>query len=89
LKFQRVIDLAKVLKSRSCFLFGPRATGKSFWIRESLSEIFVVDLLEHHLYLQLLQRPDSIEEIIGDHKVVVIDEIQKIPPLLNEVHRLM
>lgn len=87
--FFRTIDLKAQLNKKSCFLFGPRATGKSFWIKETLKKVKIIDLLDNHIYMQLLARPSLLEEIIGNNKLVVIDEIQKIPALLDEVHRLI
>lgn len=89
--FKRLIDDLLKLKT-SFFLFGARGTGKTFWLRERLSkESILVDLLESDNYIKLQNRPQHLEEIIpADYKGwVVIDEIQKIPELLNEVHRLI
>lgn len=89
--FKRLIDDLLKLKT-SFFLFGARGTGKTFWLREKLSkESILIDLLESDNYIRLQNRPQYLEEIIpSDYKGwVVIDEIQKIPELLNEVHRLI
>ncbi|MBU1163173.1 MAG: DUF4143 domain-containing protein [Proteobacteria bacterium] len=80
------------LPDRSFFLFGPRGVGKSTWLREVLPTASYFDLLDSSLYLELSQKPGNIEAMVGDlqeHSWVVIDEIQKIPGLLDEVHRLM
>ena len=78
---------------KSFFLFGPRATGKSTLIKRQLSETAtIIDLLDSRLYLRLLASPHDLESIIySGHKtgIVVIDEIQRIPELLNEIHRLI
>lgn len=89
--FKRLIDDLLKLKT-SFFLFGARGTGKTFWLRERLSkESILIDLLESDNYIKLQNRPQHLEEIISsDYKGwVVIDEVQKIPELLNEVHRLI
>lgn len=89
--FKRLIDDLLKLKS-SFFLFGARGTGKTFWLREKLSkESISIDLLESDNYIKLQNRPQHLEEIIpGNYKGwIIIDEIQKIPELLNEVHRLI
>ena len=89
--FQRLIDDLLKLKN-NFFLFGARGTGKTFWLREKLSkESIFIDLLGSDNYIKLQNRPQHLEEIIPeDYKGwVVIDEIQKIPELLNEVHRLI
>ena len=84
----RVLDLFEPLKKKSHFLLGPRATGKSWLIRHQLKDAQVFDLLNGETYDRLLRRPHSLaEEARGD--VIVIDEIQKLPRLLDEVHRLI
>ena len=80
------------LPKRSFFLFGPRGTGKSTWLKEVFKDACYLDLLNSALSLELQTYPDHLEAIIGDLKEddwVVIDEIQKIPELLDEVHRLI
>jgi len=89
----RTLDLKNLLSKKSFFLFGPRATGKSTLIKKNLSESsMIIDLLNSRLYLRLLDSPHDIESIIDSGnrgEIVVIDEIQRIPELLNEVHRLI
>ena len=80
------------LPSRSFFLFGPRGVGKTTWLRKVLGDAPFFDLLEPSLYLELSIKPERLEAMIGDlpnDSWVVIDEIQKIPHLLDEVHRLI
>jgi predicted AAA+ superfamily ATPase len=92
-KIQRALDLPALMVRKSCFLFGPRGTGKSFLIREQLRpQAVVIDLLRSELFLRLSSAPSQLEEIIlatGSPTVVVIDEVQKIPLLLDEAHRLI
>ena len=86
----RVLDLPTLIQRKSHFLFGPRQTGKSFLIRQTLPRARLYDLLDHATYLALGQRPGRIaEELTTADRVVVIDEIQRLPELLNEVHRLI
>lgn len=70
---------------------GPRGTGKSKLIEMQLGESAkVIDLLSEDYYGRLIRRPSLLGEIISsDQKLVVIDEVQRIPALLNEVHRLI
>ncbi|MCI5211181.1 MAG: hypothetical protein D3910_20895 [Candidatus Electrothrix sp. ATG2] len=93
MEFERTLDLSSLLRRKSFFLFGPRATGKSTLIRQQLSDhATVIDLLDSRLYLRLLAAPHDLESIIAagnNRELVVIDEIQRIPELLNEVHRLI
>ena len=93
MELQRILNLPNLLSRKSFFLFGPRATGKSTLIKQQLSaSATVIDLLDSRLYLRLLNSPHDLESIIhSDNKsgIVVIDEIQRVPELLNEVHRLI
>lgn len=87
---ERVLDLPGLIRRKSHFLFGPRQTGKSFLIRHTLPGVRLYDLLDHATYLALGQRPQRIaEELTATDRVVVIDEIQRLPELLNEVHRVI
>ena len=77
---------------RSFFLFGPRGTGKSTWLQQVLPDALRLDLLDASLFLELSRDPHRLEAIVGNRPAgawVVLDEIQKVPPLLDEVHRLM
>ena len=87
-------NIQRLLKcpGRSFFLFGPRGTGKSTWLSQALPDAFSVDLLDASLYLELSRDPHRLEAMIGSRKNgawIILDEIQKVPPLLDEVHRLM
>ena len=89
----RQLDLAAVLKQKSCFLFGPRQTGKSSLIRETLPGVPVYNLLDHRTWLDLSTNPSRIREELDASglrdAVVAIDEIQKLPVLLDEVQLLI
>ncbi len=87
---ERTLDLSSLLEKKSYFLFGPRQTGKTSLIRHSLRGVKVYDLLDTSIYLALSQNPGRIgEELTPKDRLVVIDEIQRLPELLNEVHRLI
>jgi predicted AAA+ superfamily ATPase len=86
--------LPRLLKrpDRSFFVFGPRGTGKSTWLRQVLPDAFYLDLLDASLFLELSRDPHRLEALVGERPAqswVVLDEIQKVPALLDEVHRLM
>jgi predicted AAA+ superfamily ATPase len=86
----RVLDLPKVLARKSHFLLGPRQTGKTSLLRAAFPEARVYDLLDSAVYLALSQRPERLGEEIGPkERLVVIDEVQRIPDLLNEAQRLI
>jgi predicted AAA+ superfamily ATPase len=77
--------------SKSFFLFGPRGTGKTTWLKTQFPKALYLDLLESELFNDLLANPQRLENLIpadfGDW--VILDEVQRIPELLNEVHRLI
>lgn len=83
--------LLKPPKDKSFFLFGPRGTGKTTWVKENFPQALYLDLLEAELFNDLLANPQRIENLIPKKFSgwVVIDEVQRIPELLNEVHRLI
>ena len=88
--FQR--SLKKPLESsRSFFLFGPRGTGKTTWLKHHLPQAPFINLLQSEFYYRLLANPGHIRELIPPDSPgwVVIDEVQRIPALLNEVHDLI
>ena len=88
--YQRKLDLPRFLSKASYFLFGPRSVGKSSLIKAQLPQTLVFDLLDEDVCEELSRRPRALGEKIGPSTpLVVIDEIQKIPKLLDEVHRLM
>lgn len=89
---KRVIDIRALLNKKSHFLFGARGTGKTTLIKEQLLDsAFRIDLLNSDYYLRLASRPSEIEAIIAaqEHKLIAIDEVQKLPVILDEVHRLI
>ncbi len=89
MEYRRLLQLPEILKRKSAFLFGPRATGKSWWIRRQLENALVFDLLDSDVYSRFLRRPRQLGEECKDANIIVIDEIQKLPALLDEVHRLI
>ena len=78
-------------KDKSFFLFGPRGTGKTTYLRDQLGADVRIDLLDSHFYQTLLAAPNRLQEFVTPKKprLIVIDEIQRVPELLNEVHRLI
>src|SRR6476661_8780975 len=83
------------LSTHSVFLWGPRKTGKSFWIRQHLPEAPIIDLLKTDTLAEYATRPALLRERFGttlslhQQGPIVIDEIQKVPALLDEVHWLI
>lgn len=77
----------------SLFIFGPRGTGKTNWLKNTLPEgsYIYIDLLEPLTFRTLQAHPENLKNKIDPHFSgwIVIDEVQKIPELLDEVHRLI
>ncbi|MBW1802599.1 MAG: AAA family ATPase, partial [Deltaproteobacteria bacterium] len=91
--FKREINIAK---TKSCFIFGPRQTGKSTFVKNLLTKKdLYIDLLPQRSFLNYAKKPGRMREEIlahlkqNDKPLCIIDEIQKIPELLDEVHELI
>lgn len=86
--YSRIIQFPE---ETSFFLFGPRGTGKSTWLKKSFPHALLFDLLKSSTYTSLLAEPDRLDTMIPKdfQDRVILDEVQKIPALLNEVHRLI
>ncbi len=77
-------------RGQSAFLWGPRKVGKSFWIHHQLPHATIIDLLQTDCFVEYAARPALLRERFADTPgIIVIDEIQKIPSLLDEVHWLI
>lgn len=86
------IDRLLELPDMPLFLFGARGTGKSTWLHQTLKDAIHLDLLDTSLELELTAAPHRLEAIIGapsPEQWIVLDEVQKVPALLSEVHRLL
>lgn len=83
--------LLKISEETSHFVFGPRGTGKTSWVKSRYPDALYFDLLDSEIYKQFLARPGRLDEAIPDgfDGYVILDEVQRIPELLNEVHRLI
>ncbi|NLX46432.1 MAG: ATP-binding protein [Treponema sp.] len=80
-----------LMTSQSFFLFGPRGTGKTTWLKMVFPDAIFIDLLQSDICTSLTASPGKLEHFIPERHNgrVVIDEVQRIPSLLNEVHRLI
>jgi len=77
---------------QSFFLFGPRGTGKSTFLKQHYPDALWVDLLKPDVFRAHLSRPERIIELVRgnpEKKVIVIDEVQKVPEILSAVHSLI
>ena len=91
---KRVLDISHDLERKSQFLFGPRQTGKTSWIREELDGVsYRFNLLDKKLVRALQDDPALFAGMLRREGInsglVVVDEIQKLPFLLDEVHNLI
>lgn len=86
--YSRLIELPK---NKSFFLFGPRGTGKTTWVKSVFPKALYLDLLEAEIFNDLLANPQRLENYIPQdfNDFIIIDEVQRVPELLNEVHRLI
>ncbi len=93
--YPRILDLTSILNRKSLFLFGPRQTGKSSYLRENFPNALYIDLLLNDNYTTLLKNPEQlrkrVELFIQSHQsnIIIIDEVQKLPRVLDEVHSLI
>ena len=88
--FNRLLKLP-LNGNSSIFLFGPRGTGKTSWLKINLQDYIYLDLLDYSIYSSLVANPNRLDAMIPKDydKWVIIDEVQRVPELLNEVHRLI
>jgi uncharacterized protein len=89
-ELHRCLSLAKPLLYKSLFLFGPRQTGKTTYLRQAFPTARYYNLLESNVFRELSQRPELIRERLGpDEKLVIVDEVQKLPVLLDEAQTMI
>lgn len=85
-KFDRLLDII-LPANKSAFLWGPRKVGKSHWIKNHLPDAIVIDFLKTNIFADYISRPSLLRERYSDaSSLIVIDEVQMVPDILNEVH---
>lgn len=88
--YSRILDVRTLLAHKSLFLFGPRQTGKSTLLQRLFPQAKFYDLLEANTFRELTAQPELIRQRLQPQDaVIVIDEVQKLPSLLDEVHLLI
>ncbi|HBR15845.1 MAG TPA: AAA family ATPase [Candidatus Omnitrophica bacterium] len=91
---QRVLNI-KLPTGQSAFLWGPRKTGKSTYLKAKFPQSLVYDFLKTDVLIEFSKRPSLLREqlLAQDEKVlknpVILDEVQKVPQILDEVHWLI
>ena len=89
--YKRIIEISSEYND-SAFLWGARQVGKSTWLQATFPNCRIYDLLRPSEFARLLRHPELLSEELeefGEHDTVIIDEIQKLPELLDEVHSLI
>jgi predicted AAA+ superfamily ATPase len=83
--------LLKVRPDKSFFIWGPRQAGKTSFLRKHFPDVTTIDLLHSEIFIRYNNNPERLREEItkSDEKFVIIDEVQKVPMLLNEIHWLI
>lgn len=91
---QRRLDL-HLPKERSAFLWGPRKTGKTTYLKEKFPDGLFFDFLQNDLFLDLSKKPSLLREQLLAQEAraarhpIILDEVQKVPQILDEVHWLI
>lgn len=85
---QRTFDLSGTHVSKPRFLVGPRHTGKTTLVRQAFPGAREIDLVDPATFFNLSREPERLGREIDGHRVVIIEEVQKIPELLPEIRRL-
>lgn len=79
-------------EKRSFFLFGPRGTGKSHFLRSYYRDAKTIDLLDEKTLMDFSAHPERLEAVVSamaNGEVLVIEEVQKAPNLLSKIHQLI
>ena len=80
---------------RSCFLFGARGMGKSFWLRQTFPEAYFIDFLDSESVRLYLAKPERLVSVVEGilkttaTQTIIINEVQKVPQILDSIHLLM
>jgi len=86
----RILDL-DLPENRSAFLWGPRKTGKTTYLKRHFPQACWIDLLDYDMFLSFSRDPKRLRRMLDAQKsrTVVIDEVQKVPHLMDEIHWLI
>jgi len=87
-----LIDRYLKKSTESFFLFGPRGTGKSTWIGMVFKDPLIINLLEPDTFRRFAARPETLLDLVrgmSKLKPVIIDEVQKVPEILDAIHQLL
>ncbi|MBU0600300.1 AAA family ATPase [bacterium] len=93
-RIKRILDI-KLPKGQSAFLWGPRKIGKTMYLKTMFPEAIVYDFLKTDLFLEFSRNPALLRErlLAKDESIfkfpIILDEVQKVPQILDEVHWLI
>jgi predicted AAA+ superfamily ATPase len=93
--FERILNFDLLLKRKSLFLLGPRQTGKSTYLRIKYPDAHLINFLKPSVFLKFQSNPNLFGEEVeyqrlkANTQLFIVDEIQKLPFLLDEIHRLI
>jgi predicted AAA+ superfamily ATPase len=93
--YKRIINLSETLDRKSLFLLGPRQTGKSTYLKTAYPKALYVNLLKNSEFQLYSRNPEKIQDTVkyfienSDERIVIIDEVQRLPTILNEIHDLI
>lgn len=76
----------------SYFIFGPRGTGKSTWLKKKYPDAYLIDLLDDETYRNYVAHPERIRQVVKANPGIrkyIVDEVQKAPMLLDGIHSLI
>lgn len=87
---ERILEI-NLPPKKSAFLWGPRKTGKTTFLKQKFKDALWIDLLDYNIYFELNKNPTYLRQIISasNRTFVVIDEVQKIPAISDEIHWLI
>ncbi len=87
--YQRILDLTEPLTRKSVFLFGARQVGKTTYLTARFPHAVYYDLLSATTFRELSANPELLFQRAGSNDLIIVDEVQSLPTLLNEVQRLI
>jgi len=88
--YPRILNITQLVRHRSLFLLGPRQTGKSTLLRHTFPKARYIDLLEANTFRELSAYPETLRQSLKpEEKLIIIDEVQKLPFLLDEAQALI
>lgn len=86
---KRLLNI-KLPHGKSAFLWGPRKTGKTYWLKHHFQDAIFLDFLKTDVFADYVSRPSLLRERYeASRKLIVIDEVQMVPDILNEIHWLI